>query len=62
MTKLVEIDRCPKCACGEPLIWYHDPGVSRFVCSKKCNSWKIITGIEKCKPIKDVEKGGLNNV
>jgi len=36
---------CPDC--GSKLQWYHNPGVSRSVCSKKCNGWKIIDEVDR---------------
>ena len=41
----MEYPACPHC--GEELIWYHSGGISRAVCRKKCNGWKVINLIDR---------------
>ena len=41
----MEYPVCPHC--GEELIWYHSGGVSRAVCRKKCQGWKVVNLIDR---------------
>lgn len=40
-------EKCPDC--GEPVKYYHDPDVTRSVCSKMCKGWNVIRKIERKK-------------
>ena len=36
--------RCPDC--NSKVKYYHNPGVTRIVCSQKCNGFKVIKEID----------------
>ncbi len=41
-------EKCPDC--GSELKYYHQHGgLSRAICSKKCNGWKVIKEIDRFK-------------
>lgn len=39
--------KCPDC--GAPVRSYHNPGITRLVCSAKCRGWHVIETINHTK-------------
>ena len=44
-TKQDKITKCPDC--GGKLMYYHSPGITRIVCKKKCQGWKVLQEIDR---------------